>query len=195
MHLPQGEKLVKLARQAVNSYFTKQELKSLALEEKEFQEKKGVFVTILTTDNELRGCIGFPEPIYPLAEAVIKAAKHAAFSDPRFMPLKQEELDKVLFEVSILTKPELIEVDKPSEYFKKIEIGKHGLIVEAESFKGLLLPNVALEHKWNAEQFLNHVCLKAGLLEETWREGFCKIYRFQTEMFKEKSPNGPVIKI
>lgn len=190
MDLAQGEKLVKLARQAVTSYFSKQEIEP----PEEFQEKSGVFVTTLTQKNELRGCIGYTDPIYPLGEAVIKAARHAAFSDPRFLPIKQEELNQILFEVSILTKPEVIEIKDPKEYLEKIEIGKHGLIVEAEPFKGLLLPQVAVEHKWNVEQFLNHTCLKANLLEETWKEGSCNIYKFQTEIFKEKTPNGPVIK-
>lgn len=191
MDLTQGEKLVKFARQSVSSYFSKQEIKPL----EEFKEKTGVFVTILTLKNELRGCIGFPESNIPLGEAIIKAARYAAFSDPRFIPLKQEELDKILFEVSILTKPELIEVKDPNEYPKKIEIGKDGLIIETKPFKGLLLPHVAVEQKWNSEQFLNHTCLKASLLEETWKEGSCDIYKFQTEMFKEKTSNGPVIKL
>ncbi len=191
MDLAQGEKLVKLARQSVSSYFSKQEIEPL----EEFKEKLGVFVTILTKKNELRGCIGYPEAIYPLGEAVIKAAKHAAFSDPRFTPIKQEELNEIMFEVSILTKPELIEVKDPKEYLEKIEISKHGLIIEAEPFKGLLLPQVAVEHKWNVEQFLNYTCLKANLLEETWKEGSCKIYRFQTEIFREKTPNDEVVKV
>lgn len=189
MDLAQGEKLTKLARQVVSSYFSKQEIKP----PEEFKEKSGVFVTILTQKNELRGCIGYPEAIYPLGEAIIKAAKSAAFNDTRFTPLKQEELNQILFEVSVLTKPELIE--DPKEYLEKIEIGKHGLIIEAEPFKGLLLPQVAVEHKWNVEQFLNYTCLKANLLEETWKEGDCKIYKFQTEIFKEKTPNGEVVKV
>lgn len=191
MNLDQGEKLVKLARQSVVSYFSKQEIKS----PEGFEKKQGVFVTLLTLKHDLRGCIGFPEPIYPLGEGVIKAARYAAFSDPRFLPLKQEELNEIIFEVSILTKPELIKVSSPDEYLKKIEIGKHGLIVEEGSFKGLLLPNVALDYKWTIEDFLNHTCLKANLLEETWREGSCKIYKFQTEIFKEETPNGRVVKI
>lgn len=191
MNLSEGEKLVKLARQSVSSAFMKKDIKPL----EEFKEKQGVFVTLLTTAHVLRGCIGFPEPFYPLSEALIKAARHAAFSDSRFLPVKKEELDEIIFEVSILTKPELIKVKNPEEYLKKIEIGKDGLIVEEESFRGLLLPQVALEQGWNAKEFLNQTCLKAGLLEETWREGTCKIYKFQTEIFKEESPNGKIVKV
>lgn len=191
MNLDQGEKLVKLARQSVVSSFSKQEIKPI----EGFEKKQGVFVTLLTLKHDLRGCIGFPEPIYPLGQGIIKAARYAAFSDPRFLPLKQEELNEILFEVSILTKPELIKVKSPDEYLKKIEIGKDGLIVEEGSFRGLLLPNVALGYKWTVEEFLNHTCLKANLLEETWREGSCKIYKFQTEIFKEETPNGRVVKI
>lgn len=189
MNLAQGEKLVKLARQSVVSYFSKQEIT-----DKEFKEKQGVFVTLLTTKHALRGCIGFPEPIYPLGEGVIKTARFAAFSDPRFIPLQKDELNEIIFEVSVLTKPALIKVKSSEEYLKKIEIGKDGLIVEEDSFRGLLLPNVASEYNWTVEEFLNQTCLKANLLEETWKEGQCKIYKFQTELFKEETPDGKVVK-
>ncbi len=196
MDLSRGEKLVKLAREAISSYFSKKEIKPLKEITKEFEKKSGVFVTILTyPQKELRGCMGFIFPKSNLYESVQQAARHAAFSDPRFSPIKEQELNQIILEVSILTEPELIKVSNPNEYPQKIEIGKDGLIIESEPFKGLLLPNVAIEHKWNTEQFLNHACLKAGLLEETWREGTCKVYKFQTEIFKEKVPNGSVIKV
>lgn len=182
MNLADGIKLVKLAR---NSIFSEIKLN-------EFKQKSGVFVSIHTTEGELRGCIGFPQPIYPLSTAVVKAAKAAAFADPRFPQLKKEELDTVVFEISLLTKPELMKVNKPEEYIKKIKIGKDGLIAECQGFYGLLLPQVATDHKFNIEQFLNCVCQKAGLLEETWKQPSCKIYKFQAQIFCEETPNGKI---
>lgn len=189
MNLEQGKKLIKLARESVLSYFQKKEIKT-----EEFKEKLGVFVT-LKIEDELRGCIGYIESVFPLGEAVIRAAKAAAFSDPRFTLLTKEEFNGTKFEVSVLTKPELIKVKKPEEYPKHIEIGKDGLIVELKTFKGLLLPQVFSENKLTQEQALDITCQKAGLLPETWKEGFCKIYKFQAEIFKEETPNGKVIKV
>ncbi len=186
--LEEGKKLVKLARDTIKSSFENKEIK---LEE---SEKRGVFVTIHThKDHQLRGCIGFPEPILPLNEAIIQASKSSAFSDPRFLPLRKEELDKVIIEVSILTLPELVKVEKPEEYLEKIKVSRDGLIAEVENFRGLLLPQVPVEQKWNVEEFLNQVCLKAGLLEDTWKQDSCKLYSFRSQVFLEKEPNGEII--
>jgi len=188
LFLEEGKKLVKLARDSIKTYFENKEIKS------ESSEKRGVFVTIHThSSHQLRGCIGFPEPVLPLKEAIIKASRASAFSDPRFLPLKKEELDKVIIEVSILTLPELIKVKKPEEYLGQIKIGRDGLIAEVENFRGLLLPQVAVEQKWGVEEFLNQVCLKAGLLENTWKQGECKIHSFRSQIFLEKEPNGEII--
>lgn len=187
--LEQGKKLVKLARNSVEFYFLKKEISS-----KEFPEKRGVFVTLQTYPyNQLRGCIGFPEPIFPLGEAIIKAARAAAFSDPRFLPLKEEELNSIIFEVSVLTLPDLIKVKKSEEYFKKIEIGKDGLSVECEGIKALLLPQVFQRGKTTVEQALEMLMQKAGLVMETWKEKNCKIYKFQAQIFSEEKPNGKIV--
>ncbi len=188
LSLEESKKLVKLARNTIKAYFEDKEIKP------EPSEKRGVFVTIHTyPSHQLRGCIGFPEPVLPLEEAIIQAAKAAAFSDPRFIPLKEEELNKVIFEVSVLTLPELVKIKKPEEYLEKIKVGRDGLIIEVENFKGLLLPQVAIEQKWGVEEFLGNVCLKAGLLEDTWKQGECKIYSFMAQVFLEKEPNGEII--
>src|SRR3989338_3312850 len=113
--LAQGKKLIKLARDAISSVFSDAELKVKDELKKEFSEGLGVFVT-LNKQGELRGCIGFPEAVYPLYKGVIEAAKSAAFSDPRFNALEQDELDEVAIEVSVLTKPKQIIVDKAEEY-------------------------------------------------------------------------------
>lgn len=191
--LQQGKKLVKLARKSIESWFTKEQL-DFSKEKKEFHELRGVFVTLHSwPSKELRGCIGFPYPVLPLAEAVFQAARSAAFSDPRFKPLEEKELDKITIEVSVLTKPQLIQATG-NKIPQQIEIGKDGLIIHFAGHSGLLLPQVAEELKWNAIDFLRGVCNKAGLPAETWLNPQARIYKFQAEIFSETKPKGTVKK-
>jgi hypothetical protein len=188
-----GKKLVKLARQTVEDYFKN---KKLVLKKTEYKKKNGVFVSIHAyPDHELRGCIGYPYPDFPLGEALQRASLSAAFQDPRFPPLTKEEIDNVIFEISVLTQPELIVVKNPKECLKRIEIGKDGLIAENGFYKGLLLPQVPLEFepKWDVETFLEHTCMKSGLLPDMWLDPKTKIYKFQAQIFKEKKPRGEII--
>src|SRR3989338_8872690 len=108
-----GKKLLKLAQNSVSLYFENKAPEDVYLKKK-FNEKQGCFVTI-KKKNELRGCIGFPEPVFPLYEAIIEAARAAAFEDPRFSPVKPEELGEITLEVSVLTVPELMSVQKPED--------------------------------------------------------------------------------
>lgn len=188
-----GIELVKLARQTVSDYF---KIKELRIKTTKFKQKRGIFVSIHShPDHELRGCIGYPYPTLSLGEALQRASFFAAFQDPRFSPLSEEELKDVVFEVSILTEPELIEVKTPKEYLKKIEIGKDGLIVECDFNKGLLLPQVPLQFEpiWDVETFLENTCMKSGLLPDMWLDPRVKIYKFQCQIFKEKAPSSEII--
>lgn len=196
--LEEGTFLVKLARDAVTSYITKKKKisppKDLSVK---FYEKCGVFVTIeKLIDNEkiLRGCIGYPLPYLPLIEAIIESAISAATKDPRFPPLREEELSQVIFEVSVLTPPKLLEVKNPREYPKLIKIGRDGLIVEMGPYSGLLLPQVPVEYNWDEETFLSECCMKAGLPPDCWLSKNVKIYSFTAEVFCEERPYGKVIK-
>ena len=140
--------------------------------------KLGVFVT-LHKFGELRGCIGFVEGIRPLQDAVIEMAQSAAFNDPRFAPVSAEEVDDLDLEISVLSPiVELKDVDK-------IEIGKHGLIIEQGFYKGLLLPQVATENHWDRTEFLQHTCRKSGLPVNAWQDNNTKIYAFSAEIFSE----------
>jgi hypothetical protein len=188
-----GKKLVKLARQTVEDYLKNNKL---VLKKTEFNKKSGIFVSIHTyPDHELRGCIGYPYPDLTLGEALQKASISAAFQDPRFPPLTEEEFDNIVFEISVLTEPELIVVKNPKEYLKKIEIGKDGLIAEYGFCKGLLLPQVSLEFKpkWDVETFLQQTCVKSGLVPDMWLDAKTKIYKFQAQIFREKKPRGEII--
>jgi AmmeMemoRadiSam system protein A len=195
MELEQGRVLVKLARSSVEKFFEKGKFEIQKFDQEFLKEKRGVFVTIETyPENELRGCIGFPSPVYPLFEAVQRAAISSAFEDYRFEPLRKEELEKVVFEVSVLTKPELIKVKKPEEYLEKIEEKKDGLIIEYGSFSSLYLPQV-WEIIQEKEKFLESLCLKAFLPPDTWKNKKAKIFRFRVEAFKEKEPKGEIVRV
>lgn len=196
LSLEEGKFLVELARRTVEEYLKSR--KRISVPEnipEKFLQPCGVFVTINSVKNgekELRGCIGFPHPTTPLAQAVIESAISSATQDPRFYPLSLRELDKVVFEVSVLTPPQLIEAKKPSEYPGKIKVGKDGLIAERGIFKGLLLPQVPIEWKWDEEEFLCQCCIKAGLPPDGWLLDGTKIYKFQAIIFEEERPNGEV---
>lgn len=171
-----GKKLIKLARETIEQEFSGKEPEKL--EEKQFRQLRGVFVT-LTKNKNLRGCIGFPEAIMPLNEATIKAAKSAAFSDQRFSPVKEEEIKDLKIEISILTPKTKC---KPNE----IKIGIDGLICNYVGYSGLLLPQVASEHGFNRVQFLECVCQKAGLPKDTWQKPGFNLWKFQAQIFTEK---------
>ncbi len=179
----EGKELLRLARDSIKSFFESKDVRVKEEIMKRFSEKQGVFVT-LTIDGDLRGCIGYPEPIFPLYEAVINSARSAAFSDPRFSPLTKEEFKDVHLEISVLTVPELIKA-KPDDYVKKIKVGEDGLIVRSAYGSGLLLPQVAIEYKWDAKQFLEHTCEKAGLNKNSWKEKSILVYKFQAQIFEE----------
>ncbi len=143
-----------------------------------FQERRGVFVT-LYRHGRLRGCIGCLEAHKPLAQAVQEMARAAAFQDPRFPPVTVEELPELDLEISILTP--LVKIARVEE----IQVGKHGLYLERGSARGLLLPQVATECRWDRTTFLEQTCSKAGLPPGAWQEPGTKIYVFSAEIIKQ----------
>ncbi len=187
-----GEFAVRTARRVVEGYLLERRIPDLKFP-KRFEEKSGVFTTISTyPERELRGCIGFPEPAFPLKKALVESALSAALQDPRFPPLGKDELDRVIFEVSLLTPPEEIKVDRRAELPKKIRVGKHGLIVERGFYKGLLLPQVPVEWGWDEEEFLSQTCWKAGLPMDCWLDDATRVYAFSAEIFEEEEPRGKI---
>ena len=191
----EGAELVKLARRAVETY-----LRDYAIirPEEDSPDRAGVFVTLnyLTPNNEehLRGCIGFLLPEKTLQHSVVEAAIAAATEDPRFPPVDRQELDNILFEVSVLTPPEEIRA-KPAEYEKEIRIGRDGLVLRWRHGSGLLLPQVPLELKWDVDEYLANICYKAGAPTDAWLNPEAKLYRFQAIVFKEMTPKGAVIRL
>jgi len=193
-----GEYLVRLARKAAETYLTKRQIMKVPLDAPpKFKEKCGVFVTINSvqgTRHQLRGCIGIPYPTTMLAKAVIESAISSSVQDPRFTPMTADELSQVVFEVSVLTPPEPVEVEKPQDYCNKIKVGRDGLIVERTYCKGLLLPQVPVELNWDEETFLCECCVKAGLPPDSWLLSDTKVYKFQAVIFEETKPKGKIIR-
>ncbi len=177
-----GRSGVSLAREALRAAVQHEKL-TLPPLSPVFSEKRGVFVT-LNRDGELRGCIGIPLPVMPLGEAIIEAAASAALQDPRFMPVTPEELSLIALEVTILSVPEEITAP-PASRADEVEVGRHGLIVKGRGRSGLLLPQVASEYGWNAVEFLDHTCTKAGLPPGCWRDEQISVLRFEGQIFSE----------
>ena len=188
-----GQVLVKMARNAVTEYLQN----NTRINNKEFNSRfnidSGIFVTI-TKENSLRGCIGYPLPIKKLSNAVIDSAIAAATEDPRFSPINPTELNNLIFEVTVLTPPIEIKVEKYEDYLSVIKVGRDGLIVENKQCSGLLLPQVPKEYGWNIEEFLSHTSEKAGLEKNAWKDHDTKVSRFEGIIFKEESPNGKIVR-
>lgn len=175
-----GEKdqqlLLQLARHAIQTTIQKgRRLPVVESLSPLLREKRGTFVTLW--EDQLRGCIGFPYPVKPLAEAVQEAAVSAALQDPRFPPVRLEELPHLEIEISVLTVPKVIEPPQ-------IQVGVHGLIVSRGNRSGLLLPQVAMEYQWDAQTFLEQTCVKAGLPQDAWKEKI-NLYSFEAQVFSE----------
>jgi AmmeMemoRadiSam system protein A len=143
-----------------------------------FARRSGVFVS-LHRHGELRGCIGYPDGQQALGVTVPRAAVAAATADPRFAVVTPSELSEIDIEISVLTPVEA--VGNPAD----IEVGRDGLIVEQDAHRGLLLPQVATEWKWDRDTFLSQTCAKAGLPRDAWKRG-ASIFRFQAEVFGDK---------
>ncbi|MCX7973064.1 MAG: AmmeMemoRadiSam system protein B [Candidatus Aminicenantes bacterium] len=170
------KELLNLARQAVELYIREKKVINYHPVNPRFWEEKGAFVTIKKR-GELRGCLGFIEPILPLYLVIIRCAILAATEDPRFSPVEERELKNLEYEISILTPPR--KIDNPRE----VIVGRHGLIISMEGKKGVLLPQVPVEAGWDRETFLEQVCLKAGLPPNAWRSSKAELFVFEALVF------------
>ncbi|MCQ8893894.1 MAG: TIGR00296 family protein [Methanolinea sp.] len=184
----EGRQAVRLARCVLEKRIGKRDVDLPPLPPR-FSKKRGVFVT-LTERGQLRGCIGFPTPVYPLGQAICEAAYAAAVQDPRFPPVRAEELPLLRVEVTVLSVPTPLTC-RPDERPEKVLVGTHGLIVRGMGRSGLLLPQVPVEWGWNAREFLDHTCQKAGLPAGCWKTGAVEVLTFEGQIFsEEESPRG-----
>jgi uncharacterized protein (TIGR00296 family) len=195
-----GKLLIGFARDNIEHYLkTSQRIEIPDNIKNKYSDKYGVFVTLNEYNvkgNPLRGCIGYIEPIYPLYEVIHKVSISSAVDDYRFQSVSINDMDNIVIEISILTPPKLIEINDSEEYFDKILIGRDGLIAEKGMRRGLLLPQVPIDHdrNWDVVTFLKHTCNKAGLSENAWKEKQTKIYSFQAILFEELEPRGKVVR-
>lgn len=178
----EGTLLLKVARSAIEHFLKNKPPLLLDKNYPHLLEKRGAFVT-LTKEGKLRGCIGRIDASHPLTETVSQMAIEAAFNDPRFAPLRREELPIVLLELSILSP--LKKLTDP----QTIQVGRDGLLIQQGFASGLLLPQVAKEYHWTREEFLENTCYKAGLPAEAWKEEGTELYTFTAEIFSEGTPH------
>ncbi|TFG01868.1 MAG: TIGR00296 family protein [Promethearchaeota archaeon] len=194
----EGKMLINFARENIEHYLKNNKRIGVPEEIKQkFANNYGAFVTLNKFNvggNPLRGCIGYIEPTYSLYDVIHRVSISSAIEDPRFPSVTLEEMDDIVIELSILTPPKQIEVNDPKEYLEKIVIGRDGLIAEKGMRRGLLLPQVPVDHdrNWDVETFLDHTCQKAWLPQDAWKDLDTKIYSFQAILFEEKTPRGEV---
>ncbi len=170
--------LLQLARSSIECAVRDKRLPRTDLLKQNLHTPCGAFVTV-RVNGELRGCYGYVNAYYPLAQSVQEVGVKAALEDPRFEHVVQEELAAMDLEVSVLETPVRV------ERIEEIEVGVHGLILETSLHRGLLLPSVPTEYGWDREQFLNHTALKAGLPPDAWKNKKVTIFKFTAEKFSE----------
>jgi len=175
----QRRQLLQIARDSIAAVLDRRQpqLDANAVDET-LRTPAGAFVTLKTKADELRGCIGSIHPVAPLFQAVSMSAVSAAFRDPRFHPLQRAEFESIVMEISVMGP--IVRCSTGD-----IVVGRDGLIITHGRNAGLLLPQVATEYTWTAEEFLRHTCLKAGLPADTWKNPSCRIEKFEAEVFGE----------
>ncbi|OLE68504.1 hypothetical protein AUF78_15545 [archaeon 13_1_20CM_2_51_12] len=190
-----GTILVGTARQAIADYFDGKNFDPVTNVGSELRVSRGVFVTLFdkARSRGLRGCIGNPFSKASLLNETVRCAVDAATMDPRFAPVRKDEfLQSITVEVTVLSPLEDIIVKSPLDLPLNIKVGRDGLFLDGFGTRGLLLPQVAVDEGFDEEEFLNECCLKAGLMPDAWVTGSVKVARFQGQIFSEDSPGGRV---
>ncbi|MBN1521849.1 MAG: AmmeMemoRadiSam system protein A [Candidatus Aureabacteria bacterium] len=178
LNAAQQKELLRIARESLTFYLEQGNMKSFSVDDEILQQKQGAFVT-LKNKGALRGCIGYIVAVKPLYETVAEMAVNAGTKDTRFHSVTLEEMKDITIEITVLTPFQKIKsVDE-------IEVGKHGLYIKMGFYSGLLLPQVATEYGWDRDEFLKHVCFKAGLPGDAWKKG-AEIYLFSGQVFGEE---------
>lgn len=175
--------LLKIARDSIAAALQSKPVPFVESKSKALNASCGAFVTLHLL-GELRGCIGYIEPRFPLVKTVQEVAQRAATEDPRFPRLTLKELERVEIEISVLS---------PLEKVTDVEdiiVGTHGLVIDAGYTRGLLLPQVATEWRWGRDQFLSQTCRKAGLSADAWMQKMVTIYSFTSAVFSESEVLG-----
>jgi uncharacterized protein len=172
--------LLRLAHRAIEASLVGRRL-DLTAPSPHLAETRGAFTT-LHLHGRLRGCIGYVVPTHSLYRTVAETALAAAFDDPRFPPVTPDEAPDLMIEISVLSPLQPV---RPEE----VVVGVHGLVVTKGAHRGLLLPQVPVEWRWNREMFLSQTCLKAGLPAAAWLQG-ADLQAFTAEVFGEQDPEA-----
>jgi len=182
----EGRFLLGVARETIKNRLSNIEESQIDWKEipGKFQERLGTFVTITIEDN-LRGCIGHIIPRESLIEGIKENAINAAFKDPRFHPLTKEEFDKIKIEISILTSPQELSYTDAEDLLKKLRPGVDGVIIKKGFYEATFLPQV-WDQLPEKEEFLSHLCLKAGLSGNSWKTEKLQVSTYQVQAFEEK---------
>jgi uncharacterized protein len=167
--------LLRLAHEAIAAALDQREI-SLAPPSAHLAEPRGAFATLYYRGG-LRGCVGYVLPVTPLYRTIAESARGAAFDDSRFPPVTRDESRELQVSLSILSLPQPIPADQ-------VEIGRHGLLISLGPYRGLLLPQVPVEHGWERITFLEQTCRKAGLPVDAWKTG-AKLEAFTAEVFAD----------
>ncbi len=179
-----------IVKRTIDEYVASGEQYEPKLDElpEEFKLKRGVFITLYLKnakgEENLRGCVGLPRPVFPLGISIAKAAYSSLCSDPRFLPVSKDEIPDLVIELEILSEMEKIEYSSVEELIDLIEVGSDGLMVESPPYSGLLLPVVPLKYNWDAEQFVYALCQKANMPFHLLMEDQTAVYKFQAQVFK-----------
>ena len=170
--------LVEIARRAISSAILEERIPDFPPFPAALSERKGAFVSLYHA-GALRGCVGQVENPGPLADVVARSAISAALFDSRFTPVGAEEVATLDLEISVLTVPERI-------LLESIVAGRHGLMVVRDSFRGLLLPQVATERKWSGQRLLEETCAKAGWARDAWRDPATQVFGFTADVYSDR---------
>ena len=195
LSMEDGKKLLGTARQAIADHLEGRNIDLTPSESLEVSVPRGVFVSLFDAviGRGLRGCIGNPFPKVSLLTETARCAVEAATTDPRFNPVLLDEFQhRITVEVTVLSPLEHIMVKSPLDLPLNVEIGRDGLFVDGFGTRGLLLPQVAVDEGFDAEEFLNQCCLKAGLMPDAWMTRDVRVARFQGQIFSEEAPGGRV---
>jgi hypothetical protein len=175
--------LLAIARNAIETCVLTGKPTIETTEEAALNVRLGCFVSI-KQNGQLRGCIGKFQPQWPLHQEVAEMACAAATQDPRFYPMGKDDLNNFLIEISVLSPLE--KINDPND----IQVGSHGIYLEKDSYRGVLLPQVAVEHQWDRTMFLRQTCTKAGLPTDAWQSEDTDIFIFTAQVFAETDLHG-----
>jgi len=193
-----GEFLVRFARETAFKFLKGEAIETPSKWLEKPSRRSGVFVAVRQPERDVKrliSCSGYCLPNQDLIKGLVDSSINAIIRARSFLAPKSIKPDSVIFEASVLTIPKPVRVSKPTDLPRKIKVGLDGLLVELNFYRGVLLPQIAVEQRWNETEFIAECCMNAGLPADIWLEGTASIYSFQADVFQELLPFGDVTRI